>query len=188
MPNRRRRSKQRKMESTAAALQQRYGAQSLRKASNLSGHTIPPHVSTGFPALDAITGCQGVPLGDIALLSGPNTSGKLTVAYKTLMSAQRSARKRDALVAIIDLSHSADPDYVARAGVDLEHLLIARPSQDEEAVDLLLDLVRTQNVRAILVDSLADLYARAGGPSPAGRAGPGSPTATRRQLCAPLCG
>ncbi len=60
------------------------------------------------------------------------------------------------------MSHSTDPDYVSRAGIDLEHLLIARPRQGEEAVDLLQDLARTQSVRAILVDSLADLYATRG--------------------------
>ena len=36
------------------------------------------------------------------------------------------------------------------------------PDHGQEAVDLLLDLARTQNVRAILVDSLADLLAPRG--------------------------
>lgn len=157
--------KQRKLESTAAALQQRYGAQALRKASNLAGHAVPPHISTGFPALDAITGCQGMPLGEITLLSGYTTSGKLTVTYKTLMNAQRPAGNRkhkQALIAIVDLSRSTDPDYLFRAEVDLGHVLIARPGDGQEAVDLLLDLVRTQNLRAILVDSLTDLLATRG--------------------------
>ena len=152
--------KQRKLESTAAALHQRYGPQALRKASKLAEQTIPPHISTSFPALDAITGCGGVPLGGITLLSGRTTSGKLTLAYKTLMNAQRPTRNRKrSLIAIVDLTRSTDPDYLARAEVDLEHSLIARPDHGQEAVDLLLDLARTQHLRAILVDSLTDLLA-----------------------------
>ena len=165
MANGSRRRRQRKMESTAAVLNQRYGEQALRKASSLTEHTIPPHVSTGFPALDAITGCQGIPLGEITLLSGETSSGKLTLAYKTLMNAQRPARVRKgthALVAIVDVSHTTDPDYIARAGVDLEHLLIARPRDGQEAVDLLTDLVRTQDLRAVVVDSLVDLLVTPG--------------------------
>jgi hypothetical protein len=165
MPGGKHRRKQRKMESTAAALNQRYGAQAVRKASNLTAHTIPPHVSSGFPTLDAITGCRGIPLGDISLLSGSITSGKLTLAYKTLMNAQRPTRVRKgthALAAIIDISHSTDPDYISRAGVDLEHLLIVRPRHGQEAVDLLLNLARTHDLRAILVDSLVDLFAERG--------------------------
>ena len=155
--------KHRKLDSTAAALHQRYGAQALRKASNLAGQAVPPHISTSFPALDAITGCQGVPLGDITLLSGCTTSGKLTLAYKTLMNAQRPARNRNrALVAIVDLTRSTDPDYLSRAEVDLEYSLIARPDHGQEAVDLLLDLARTQQLRAILVDNLTDLLATRG--------------------------
>lgn len=157
--------KQRKLESTAAALHQRYGAQALRKASNLTKQIVPPHISTGFPNLDAITGCQGIPLGDITLISGSTTSGKLTLAYKTLMNAQRPARNRKhtrALVAIVDLNHSTDPDYLSRAEVDLEHSLIARPTQGQEALDLLRDLARTQHLRAILVDNLTDLLTMRG--------------------------
>jgi RecA/RadA recombinase len=155
--------KQRKLESTAAILHERYGPQALRRASNLTAQTIPPHISTGFSALDAITGCRGVPQGDITLLSGRTTSGKLTLAYKTLMNAQCPARNRErALVAIVDLTRSTDPDYLSRAGVDLEYSLIVRPDHGQEAVDLLLDLARTQHLRAILVDSLTDLLAARG--------------------------
>ncbi len=159
--------KERKLEDAAAILHRRFGAQALCKASNLTEGVIPPHLSTSFPSLDAITGCQGVPLDGITLFSGRATSGKLTVAYKTLMNAQRPASdplapdsKRSNggdLVAIVDLNQSTDPDYLARAHVDLERLLIIRPQQGKEAVDLLLDLARTQDVRAILVDSLTDL-------------------------------
>jgi hypothetical protein len=120
-----------------------------------------PHVSTGFPQLDAITGCGGAPLGAMTLLSGRTTSGKLTLAYKTLVHAQGGPGVGGALhsVAILDLTHSSDPDYLSRCGLQLSHLLLVRPQSGRQAVDLLLDLVRSRQFRALLVDSLADLRA-----------------------------
>jgi RecA/RadA recombinase len=64
----------------------------------------------------------------MTLLSGRTTSGKLTVAYKVLASAQRSPHGAVAYtVALFDLTRTADPDYLARCGVDLDALLVARP-------------------------------------------------------------
>ena len=54
------------------------------------------------------------------------TSGKLTVAYKTLACAQTSAGKPPS-VAILDLTRSTTPDYLERCGLAVERVLIARP-------------------------------------------------------------
>ena len=152
------RRKQRKLESAVATVQQRYGTQALYKADRLH-NPMPPHIGTGFDAFDAITGCGGIPLGAITLLGGYATSGKLTLAYKALAHAQQRAGsgRQPALVGIIDFTHNSDPDYLARCGINLEHLLIARPERDPRAVELMIDLIRSRRVRMLLVDGLADL-------------------------------
>ena len=163
--------KQRRLESAVAGLQLRYGDKAVRKASELASASTPPHIATGFGALDALTGCGGLPLHASTLLTGQMTSGKLTLAYKTLVSAQavpgggRSVgqRARPGTVAILDLANSTNPDYLQRCGLRLEQTLIARPTSARTAVDLLLDLVQSRSVRAILVDSLVDLAADAAG-------------------------
>ena len=142
--------KRRKLENTVAALQERYGAQAVRRANELKV-AVPPAVPSGFPTLDQLTGCQGLPLGSMTILSGPPTSGKLTVAYKALVNAQAQGA-----VLILDLHQNCDPDYLARCGVKLETLYIVRPELPQ-TVPLLLDLVQTGEVRLILVDSLPDL-------------------------------
>ncbi len=122
------------------------------------------HIPTGFAALDAITGCGGVPLGAFTLLSGRSTSGKLTLAYKLLANAQRPNGGAPHTVGLLDLSRTADPDYVHRCGVDLAHLLVGRPPPSgAQAVHLLGDLVQHGGVRALVVDSLADLAAASEG-------------------------
>lgn len=115
-------------------------------------------LATGFAALDQLTGMGGIPLHAITVLSGNPTSGKLTLAYKILSRAQKRAEtERGHSVAILDLTASSDPDYVARSGIDLERLLLVRPRSAPQALRILLDLVKSRELRAILLDSLPDL-------------------------------
>jgi hypothetical protein len=141
------------LEHAVAALEARHGQGVLRRANEIEASV--PHVSTGFATLDALSGCGGVPLGEMTLLSGISTSGKLTLAYKTLASTQQAYPKQ--VVGLVDLPGSADPDYLARAGVDLERLLLVRPALERQAVDVLVDLANSRKVRLLVVHSLADL-------------------------------
>lgn len=147
-------NKRRTLESTISAIQRRHGARSIRPLRDLAA-ALPPAISTGFPALDSITGCAGIPLGAITLFSGPSTSGKSTIAYKALANAQADG----AAGVLLDLAHTADPGYIQRCGVAIERLLIARPPRTEDRVALLLDVVQSGRARLVLVDGVAELMA-----------------------------
>jgi hypothetical protein len=149
MSNRRRR----KLDQTVATVQQRYGPQALRRGVDGVHDRSSPHIATGFAELDARTGCGGVPRGALTLLTGPTTSGKLTLAYKTLAGAQE---KPTATIALIDLAHHTDPDYLQRCGIDLNRLLLIRPDAATDLGALLLDLTRDQRIHAVLLDSLVE--------------------------------
>ncbi|MCL5952731.1 MAG: DNA recombination/repair protein RecA [Chloroflexi bacterium] len=114
-------------------------------------------LSTTFPALDQLTGVGGIPLHAVTLLAGNSTSGKLTVAYKVLSRAQQGTPERRHSVAILDLGASSDPDYISRSGVDLDRLLLVRPQSGKQVLRVLLDLVKSRELRAILLDSLSEL-------------------------------
>lgn len=154
-------SKQRRLDNAVAGVHQRYGPQALRRGDDFGVRRAPPHIPTGFSALDALTGCGGAPLGEITLFSGRSTSGKLTLGYKLLANAQRGGGSGGAAytVGLLDLSRTADPDYVARCGVDLDYLLVGRPPTGRQAVELLGDLVQRHSLRVLVMDSLADLMA-----------------------------
>jgi RecA/RadA recombinase len=169
------RDKRRRLESTVAAIQLQHGPRALRPAGELRT-TVPPHIATGFPALDAATGCGGLPMGALTLFSGHSTSGKFTVACKALANAQLSlhtgaqgsassyspfspTRTPLATVALLDLTQTADPDYLRRCGVHLSHLLIVRPEQEADGLPLLLDIVQSGQVRLLVVDGTAELAA-----------------------------
>ncbi len=153
--------KRQRLESTVAAIQKRYGRQALQRGTKLRPPAPKSHISTGFAELDSITGCGGAPSDGITIISGQSTSGKLTLAYKTLANAQRDRSLKTAqhLVAIVDMNHQNDPDYLSRCGIDLDHLLLVRNQAGLEVDSLLIDLVRTRELRVILLDTLADLLA-----------------------------
>lgn len=149
--------KRRNLDSTVAAIQQRFGPHALQRGERALREAHGPRISTGFDALDAVTGCNGVPGNAMTLLSGESTSGKLTVAYKTLAAAQQA--RRGGQVAIVDLAHNSDPDYLARCGIDLARLLLVRQHPGLDVPALLVDLVRTRELHLILLDNVSDLVA-----------------------------
>lgn len=149
------RSRKRRLDHTVALLRSRYGDEVVRRGSDLSQTTVPPHIPTGFVELDALTGCGGIPFGRTTILEGPSTSGKLTLAYKTLANFLQSSRSSHA--AILDLVASSDPHYLERCGIRLERTMLVCPDSPRQSIDLLLDLVHNDQVGAILVDSLPHL-------------------------------
>ncbi len=151
-------TKQKRLDFAIAGLQRRWGSHVIVPARQVQPEQRV--ISTGFPELDRVLG-GGIPLSAITLISGQTTSGKLTLTYKILRRAQQSATTsrspRVNSVAILDLSASGDPDYVARCGIDLDHLLLVRPRAGKQAIDILGDLVRSRQLGAILLDGLPDL-------------------------------
>lgn len=149
-------SKKQRLENAIVAIQKQHGAGVIRRASQMD-RRLPQHISTSFPELDDLTGCGGVPLGAMTLFSGHSTSGKLTVAFKVFATAQASQKRQS--VALIDLNRTCDPDYLKRAGVDLNRLQIVQVEASKQAVDLLLDLVQSRKMRVIVVNGLPNLQA-----------------------------
>lgn len=142
--------KERRLDSAVAAIQLKHGAGAVRRG--VTRYELPPAISTGFAQLDRITGCGGIPLGAITLLSGPGTSGKGSLANKLLANA-------GGVVVLFDLVHVAEADYLRRCGIDLARLRVVRPVREEETTPLLLDVVQTKQVRCVVVDGLPELTA-----------------------------
>lgn len=89
-------------------------------ASRLAVRPIPEMVSTGIPALDALTG--GLPRGCLSEICGPASSGRTTL----LLSALAAATRRGEYGALLDASDSLDPQSLAAAGVNFDLLLWVR--------------------------------------------------------------
>jgi hypothetical protein len=89
-------------------------------ASRLEIRPAPEMVSSGVPAIDALTG--GLPRGCLTKICGPASSGRTTL----LLAALAAATRRGEFCAVVDASDALDPQSTAAAGVGLERLLWVR--------------------------------------------------------------
>jgi hypothetical protein len=93
-------------------------------ASQLDIRPAPEMVSSGAPAIDALTG--GLPRGCLTEICGPASSGRTTL----LLAALAAATRRGEFCALVDASDALDPHSAAAAGVELARLLWVRCGED----------------------------------------------------------
>jgi RecA/RadA recombinase len=93
-------------------------------ASQLEIRPAPEMVSSGIPAIDALTG--GLPRGCLTEICGPASSGRTSM----LLSALAAATRRGEFCALVDASDTLDPQSAAAAGVALQRLLWVRCGED----------------------------------------------------------
>ena len=114
-------------------------------------------VSTGSLALDLALGIGGLARGRIVEIYGKESSGKTTFALTTAAECQ----KLGGTVAFVDAEHALDPNYAKKLGVNLQDLLLSQPSSGEEALGIVEQLVCSNAIDLIVVDSVAALVPQA---------------------------
>src|SRR5437879_2301884 len=97
---------------------------SITSASRLEIRPAPEMVTSGILALDALTG--GLPRGCLTEICGPSSSGRTPM----LLAALAASTRRGEYCAVIDASDALDPNSLAAAGIDLDHLLWVRCGDD----------------------------------------------------------
>lgn len=141
----RKKERRQRLERTVAHIQQQWGQEALRQGAS---RRRPSHIATGFAALDEALGIGGVPKGRITTLSGAPTSGKVTLAARVLAQAQKGGRA----VAYVDVEQTCDADYLERCGVRLRDMLVVRPQDAIQGLEMALTLAGKSEVAAILFD------------------------------------
>jgi recombination protein RecA len=114
-------------------------------------------IPTGSISLDLALGVGGWPRGRVIEIFGPESSGKTTLALHALSETQ----KQGGVGAFVDVEHALDPDYAKKIGVNIEELLISQPESGEEALQIVETLVRSEEIDAVVVDSVAALAPKA---------------------------
>jgi recombination protein RecA len=100
----------------------------VRRASTLE-RPSPEMVSTGVPAIDALTG--GLPRGALTEIVGPTSSGRTSL----LLSLLAQATARQEACALVDASDAFDPESAVAAGIDLKRLLWVRCRVSDRVLD-----------------------------------------------------
>lgn len=116
-------------------------------------------ISSGIPTLDRILGKgpngYGWARGRFHGIFGPSSAGKSTLVLTCVAEAQK-----EGLVVLVDSECAYDPSYAAKIGVDIDSLLIMNPSCSEEAYDAIESIIKSNQVRMIVIDSLDGLVPR----------------------------
>ena len=114
-------------------------------------------IPTGSLSLDIALGVNGFAKGRIVEVYGPESSGKTTLTIHAIAECQ----KQGGIAAFIDAEHAFDATYARKLGVDIDNLLISQPDNGEQALEITENLIRSNAVDIIVIDSVAALVPRA---------------------------
>jgi RecA/RadA recombinase len=119
-----------------------------RGVAPLPGEVVIPAVPTGHAALDAALATGGWPRGALAVLDAAPGHGATSLAHDSVAAAQAAG----GLAAWVDLSGTFDAALAARRGVRLEWLLLIRPADGAEAIELAAWLIRSHLLDVLVLD------------------------------------
>ena len=128
-----------------AEIQQKWGHRALQSARDMN--LQQPLLATGIEVLDDLLK-GGVPTGRITSLIGTPTSGITTLALHLI--AQTQVADQEAIY--IDVSQTFNGAYADHCGVDLDRLLVVRPPDALEALELTRDIAYSRVVSLIVID------------------------------------
>jgi recombination protein RecA len=109
---------------------------------------------SGSLTLDLALGRGGIPRGRLVEVYGPTGAGKTTVA---MLHGAEVQRENQGKVAFIDAEHTFDPVLATEYGLNLDELIYVDPKSAENAIDIADALVRSEEVRLIIIDSVSAL-------------------------------
>jgi recombination protein RecA len=138
-------------------IERQFGQGSIMKMGDEAAAVRVSVIPTGALSLDLALGVGGLPRGRIVEVFGPESSGKTTLLYHVLASAQRMG----GICAFIDAEHAMDPAYAKRIGVDIDELLVSQPDHGEQALEIADLLIRSGAVDVVAIDSVAALTPKA---------------------------
>lgn len=148
--------KQKSLERAIQLIEKQCGKGTMMKLNDVrrvDSNSIP----SGFIGLDIALGIGGIPRGRIIEVFGPESSGKSTLALEILATVQKTGGS----AVFIDAEHALDPVYASKLGVNLDNLYVTQPDTGEQALTITDELIRSQAVDIIVVDSVAALTPKA---------------------------
>ena len=140
------------LEDTFKQIEKHFGKGSIMKLGEKVYENMEV-IKTGSLSLDMALGVGGYPKGRIIEIYGPESSGKTTFALHAIAEAQ----KKGGYAAFIDAEHALDPKYAKALGVDVDNLILSQPDTGEQALEITEQLVRSNAIDIVVIDSVAAL-------------------------------
>ncbi len=139
-----------------ASIEKQFGKGSIMKLDEDQSSEKVPCIGTGILGVDLALG-NPIPKGRVIEIYGPESSGKTTLALHIAATCQ----EQGGTVAFVDAEHALDVVYAGDLGVDVPNMLISQPSCGEEALEITDQLVSSNAVDLIVIDSVAALTPKA---------------------------
>jgi len=118
-------------------------------------------IPTGVLGLDIALGGGGIPRGQLTEIYGPEKCGKTALCLLVVSEAQKTGHT----AAYVDIDQTLDAGRATRLGVDAQKLIVARPENSHQAVEITRTLTRSGALTLLVIDSVAGLLTL-GGESP----------------------
>jgi recombination protein RecA len=150
------------LDSLVASMQKKYGSGSI----SLYGknRVVVEWVPLSSFYLTELLGGRGYPRGRMIEIYGPESSGKTTLACFFAGECQNhffEDKQRNGVVAYVDVEHALDPAYAKVFGLDMDKVIFSQPDSAEQALDIVEDLVESDLVDMVVIDSVAALSPQA---------------------------
>jgi len=139
--------RQARLAEVLSELERRFGPDVVYRLNQARPKLGERSVSSGSIGIDHITGIGGFPRGRPAMIDGPESSGKTTLAYHLLASSQRDS----GMAALIDSEQAVDPTLLSRLGIRLSDLVLGMPTSPIEALEQAEILARSAALDAIVI-------------------------------------
>src|SRR5713101_4370303 len=145
------------LDAAIAQIEKQHGKGAIMRLGNRDVLVPVSVIPTGALSIDAALGVGGVPRGRVIEIYGPESGGKTTLTLHIIAEAQKMGGQ----AAFIDAEHALDPIYARKLGVDVDNLLVSQPDHGEQALEIAQELIRSNAVDIIVIDSVAALVPKA---------------------------
>jgi len=144
------------LDAALAKIEKQFGKEVIKKLDK-DYVTQVNSISTGSLSLDLALGVGGIPKGRVIEIFGTESAGKTTLC----LSIVKQCQKQEGKAVYIDAEFAFDRDYAKKIGVNLQDLLLIQPEWGEEALSITQDLIESNEVALIVIDSVASLVPKA---------------------------
>lgn len=146
--------KKSKYELAIDALNKKYGVGSVMTLTQKQPKEHYDIISTGSIGFDYIVlGVGGTVKGKLYELMGWEGTGKSTICATLAANCQKNGGN----VVYIDGENAVDKNYFQALGVDIDKMLISQPSNGEEGFQIAMDMMDSDDVSLIIIDSDSSL-------------------------------
>ena len=149
--------KTKNLDMAISLIEKAHGKGSIMRLGNRDVLVPVSVIPSGSISIDAALGVGGFPRGRVIEVYGPESGGKTTLTLHIIAEAQKLGGQ----AAFIDAEHALDPIYARKLGVDVDNLLVSQPDNGEQALEIAQELIRSNAVDIIVVDSVAALVPKA---------------------------